>query len=353
MSTLFGNWEPTIIVVPPEIPPEPVIGVTPPNLSDPTARITSTRRVSTGSGDKIFTNAISDVSLAYSLKDNQAFNNFTVTDHICDDKAGLLRAYYGVTIKKLTAERIQLLRGHYSNGVTAGILNIGGTRIDAVVMRHCNYERAQPITSAGDIYAGLLTAGSKPDDPTLVTCNSVLIQDCRSRNTIADYTGTSSEGDYLNSDVAVFEKTIRNILIDGLDAEDGSDACVDMKGTGRLQRVIAKRFRESFKFWEGGQDGDVFTYAPRVAHWVIPAGGEIVERVVEFAGINSPEPSKPIVEFQKQPHKLILQRGYFEGDPNTQVLAKADSGAMGATVQMGDKSIVISKPITMLSELLS
>lgn len=354
MSTLFGNWEPEIIILPPAIPPEPTISVMPPALVEPVTHITSQRRMATLSGDKTWANQISDVGLAYSLKDNQQFGTLALLDHSCNDKAGLIRIYPGGHMNKLIVERAELLRGKYLGGICAGIVHLGSSKVDVVELRHLNYERLYPVTNSGDIYGGILTAGGKDEAGSgIPTVLDLLGENLRCRNTLVDYTGTSSFGDYPNSDGIVLEKTIKRARFNGLDFAYGSDAGVDCKcPDARFENALFNEFRESMKFWASGQDGNVYSSNPKHAHIVMPSGGAD-ERVIEFAAFNCPDPTKPIVEFQGAPHKLILQKGYGNWNPAAQVLCTVTNGndGIGATIQLGDKSLIVTKPIHYLAEL--
>lgn len=336
MTWLFGGWEPTIAPAPPV-------------LNNPTL-LTTQKRIS-GGGTGIITNRYANASTTkcpFVAKDGGDIPSLTFADMDLNGCAGLFRAQNG-HIGKIDISRISLLNGRYAPGVICGLLLISGTDVDEVEINDCVYDRVEPITSPGDIY-GFFTGGGHDETHIWGSCQKVTIRNCRASNLWVNYVDQSK---YPNSDFIVGEKTIANVLIDRCHAIGGADAGVDGKGPNwRVQDSIYEDVRESFKWWESGQDGAVYSKNPRVAHWVLPAQGKSVERVVEFAGIYEDNPTKCIVDLQKRPHTLRLLKGFLNVDLEHQVLAHSEPEAFGSIITLGDKTITINKPVTMLTEAL-
>lgn len=336
MTSLFGGWEPTITPAPPV-------------LNNPTLLTTQKRLAGTGTG--IFTNRYanaSTVKVPFVAKDGYDIPLLDFSHMDLNGCAALLRAQNG-HIGKIIANHIALPNGRYASGVGCGLMLISGTDVDEIEISHIVYDRVEPITSPGDIY-GFFTGGGHDDTHTWGSCKKLTIREVRASNMWVNYADPSK---YPNSDFVVGEYTFENVLIDRCHAIGGADAGVDGKGLGwRVQDSIFEDFRESFKWWASGQDGAVYSKNPRVAHWVLPDAGESVERVVEFAGIYGDDPTKCIVDLQKRPHTLRLLKGFLNVDLERQVLAHSEPAAFGSIVTLGDKTIKIDKPVTMLSEAL-
>lgn len=338
----------------------PVIAPLPPVLSANPTLLTTQKRL-TGSGTGIFTDRIADantVGVPYVAKDNAHIPLIQITHHLVDGIGGIIRLDNGI-IDLLVVERSQLLRGRAVSAsgqplAACGLIMHAGAAIGEIIARNLVYDRAEGITSSGNIYAGIYTGGGHDDTHIWGSCEKALFENIVASNMWTNY--PAGDTSYLNSDGAAGERTIKNVTFNRVHINGAADAGIDGKGPNwRCQATIVDNARESFKWWASGDDEDVYSRNPRVAHWLLSSGpdGTEVERTVEFAYILG-DPAKPVLRAEKRPSVLRLTKGFFDMPADVlaqQVLVSAEPEAFGTIIALGDKALTVDKPVVMLSEL--
>jgi hypothetical protein len=333
------------ITPPPPSPPpptgtvEPTVSPAAPNLSSPTVLTTQKRLTASGS----FSNRTSSISCPYAAKDSADIGSIYIGDHNLDGAAGVIRLYNG-TVGTLTVERVSLLRGRYASGIICGLVHLAGCDVGSIIIRDCDYERIEPITSSGDIYAGVFTGGGHNSVGTVYgSCQSLLIERVRARGMWTAYAAGNTS--YQNSDGLVGENSILNAVGRNLDIRHGADAGIDWKGpNAHFESTIVENFRENFKTWVSRHDGDVYTRFPRFAHWLLTRGdaSPTVEHIVDFAEIVGTDPNIPIVKFEKHPATLRILNADLSALPGGQIAAKSDPEAHGSTLIIGNTTYDIN-----------
>lgn len=285
---------------------------------------------------------------AYVAKDGNTIPRLELTDHDLTGASGLLRVYGAADIvEECIIRKIRLLNGQYSPGVIAGIMHVAGGTVNNLTMEDIEYERAEGITSAGDIYAGIIACGGHAKGSSIAygSGKNYTFRNIRGKNAYTNYTGTSV-GKYENSDFFVFENTFSDILLDNVDCDGAADAGLDRKSPNTVcQKTRFGHCRMSFKTWTDAHDVDVYSLFPRECHWRIAGkvgSAKVVQQVCDFAQLRGADPNIEVVNFQRAPGVLRLLASDLTGLPAGQVLATCDSDARGSKVFIGSKEYDIN-----------